>query len=228
METPLDMVSPRDRWEMVNTQVSARGLRNSRVISAMLEVPRERFVPPALVAHAYEDRPLPIGEGQTISQPYVVAWMADAANIDAGSRVLEIGTGSGYGAAVLAEIARKVISVERLASFVELARKRLAALGYDNVTIVEGDGSLGYADGAPYDAIVVTAGAPRAPEALLNQLAPGGRLVIPIGPREAQKLVRITRSSGSAKATFSTEVLGEVVFVPLLGSDAHKPGEPLS
>jgi len=172
-------------------------------------------VPANLAEYAYEDGPLPIGHGQTISQPYIVAVMTAAARVRPGDRVLEIGTGSGYGAAVLSEIAGEVYTVERIEGLADSARDRLAALGYANVHVRCGDGTLGWAEHAPYDAIIVTAGGPTVPPALLDQLKPGGRLVMPLGsePR-AQRLIRRTRTGPE---TYTQDDLEWVAFVPLIG-----------
>jgi len=181
----------------------------------MRRVPREAFVPPDFVRDTYADGPLPIGEGQTISQPYVVALMAEALKLSGGERVLEIGAGSGYAAAVLGELAAEVVAVERHESLASSAARRLAELGRGNVEVVLGDGSKGWPERAPYDAIVVAAGAPAVPEALREQLAVGGRLVIPVGPdRTLQELLRVRRLSSTE---YTQESLGGVRFVPLVG-----------
>ena len=204
------------RERMVDTQIAGRGVRDSSVLRAMRQIPREAFVPAHLVRYAYEDEPLPIGEGQTISQPYVVAVMTEALRLRPRDRVLEVGTGSGYAAAVLSLIAAEVYTIERLARLAESARRRLADLGHTNVHVREGDGSLGWIEHAPYDAIVVTAGGPEVPPALLQQLAVGGRLVMPVGstPR-AQRLVRVVRAGPDR---YDRESLEEVAFVPLIGA----------
>ena len=173
--------STHERDRMVAEQIAARGLDDVLVLDAMRAVPREDFVPGDLAEFAYEDGPLPIGHAQTISQPYIVAVMTAAARVRPGDRVLEIGTGSGYGAAVLSKIAGEVYTVERIEALADSARDRLAALGYGNVHVRCDDGTLGWAEHAPYDAIVVTAGGPTVPRALLDQLKPGGRLVMPLG-----------------------------------------------
>lgn len=206
-----------DQEQMVATQIEVRGITDPLVLEAMRAVPRERFVPAALARFAYEDRPLPIGEEQTISQPYIVAVMTQAAGLKPGARVLEIGTGSGYGAAVLSRVAAEVYTVERVGVLAEQARGRLARLGYDNVHVLEGDGTLGWAEHAPYDAIVVTAGGPRVPEALLSQLAAGGRLIMPVGSGSRyQRLVRVIRTGAQE---YRYEDLEEVAFVPLIGAE---------
>jgi len=202
---------------MVETQLEARGLHDERVLCAMREVPRDRFVPRELAAAAYEDRALPIAAGQTISQPYVVALMVEALALEGGERVLEVGTGSGYAAAVLSRIAPEVYTIERHVELAELASARLAALGYANCHVRIGDGTLGCPEAAPFDAILVSAGGPRVPPTLESQLAVGGRLVIPVGPaRGEQRLMRITRS---APDRLEREDLGEVQFVALVGAE---------
>ncbi len=211
-----------DRGHMVTTQIEARGITDPLVLEAMRAVPRERFVPAGLARFAHEDRPLPIGEEQTISQPYIVAVMMQAAELKPGTRVLEIGTGSGYGAAVLSRIAAEVYTVERVGVLAEQARTRLAELGYANVCVREGDGTLGWAEHAPYDAILVTAGGPRAPQTLLGQLAVGGRLIMPVGPCAGhQRLVRVTRTDAQE---YRYEDLEEVAFVPLIGAEGWTEG----
>jgi protein-L-isoaspartate(D-aspartate) O-methyltransferase len=204
------------RGRMVEEQIAARGIRHPAVLRAMRSVPREHFVPWPERAYAYDDAPLPIGEGQTISQPYVVALMAEALDPAATDRVLEIGTGSGYSAAVLAEIVAEVYTIERLEGLAAAAEARLAALGYRNVHVRCGDGTLGWPEHAPFDGVVVTAGGPEVPAPLLEQLAVGARLVMPVGhtPR-AQQLVRVTRRG---EADYDRVVLGEVAFVPLIGT----------
>jgi protein-L-isoaspartate(D-aspartate) O-methyltransferase len=201
---------------MVRDDLIGRGIKDAAVLQAMREVPREAFVAPELAVHAYEDHPLAIDAGQTISQPYIVAYMTEALELTATDRVLEIGTGSGYAAAVLSRIVTTVYSVERLAILVNNARQRLAELGYDNIVVHEGDGTCGWPEHAPYDAIVVTAGAPKLPEPLLEQLAIGGRLVIPVGPTSfLQMLVRVRRLGEN---DYRSEELCGVRFVPLIGA----------
>jgi len=202
----------RDR--MVGEQIEPRGVTDPRVLQAMRQVPRERFVDPDQADHAYEDRPLPIAEGQTISQPFIVALMLQAAGIKPSDRVLEIGSGSGYGAAVLSELAMRVWSIERHPKLARMAGSRIAELGRANVTVLRADGSNGWPPAAPFDAIIVTAGGPVIPEALKQQLSVGGRLIIPVGPYgEVQKLMKVTRASA---AEWIEEDLGAVQFVPLV------------
>jgi protein-L-isoaspartate(D-aspartate) O-methyltransferase len=198
---------------MVEVDLRRRGIQDERVLAAMGTVPRERFVPPALADHAYGDGALPLTEGQTISQPYVVAAMAEAAEVGPGDRVLEVGTGSGYGAAVLAACGATVVTIERHAALATSARAVLAEVAPE-VEVVEGDGSLGWPDGAPWDAIVVTAAAPKAPDALVDQLADGGRLVAPIGKKGHQRLLRLVRHGDDLEE----QDLGAVAFVPLVGA----------
>jgi protein-L-isoaspartate(D-aspartate) O-methyltransferase len=208
-----DVLRARDR--MVDVQIAGRGIRDSRVLAAMRRVPREEFVEPGLREFAYEDNPLPIAESQTISQPYIVALMLEAAEIGEDDRVLEVGAGSGYAAAVAAQIAREVCAIERHSSLVTQARERLRKLGYRNIELKHGDGTQGWPDGGAFDAILVAAGGAEVPPALKAQLKIGGRLVIPIGePDKAQELVKLTRHSAN---DFEEEHLGEVRFVPLVG-----------
>ena len=208
------------RRSMVEHQLRRRGIRDERVLSAMGRVAREAFVPPHLEDMAYEDGPLPIGEGQTISQPYVVALMAEAAEVGPEDRVLDVGTGSGYAAAVLALLAAEVLSVERIEALAEGARGRLRQQGCDRVEVRCGDGTKGWPEAAPFDAILVAAGAPAVPDALLDQLAPGGRLVAPVGPPGDQRLLRLRRrADGSIERTD----LGPVAFVPLIAGPGEGP-----
>jgi protein-L-isoaspartate(D-aspartate) O-methyltransferase len=210
-----------ERERMVQRQLRARGVEDERVLDAFREVPREVFVAPGLEDSAYTDAPLPIGESQTISQPFVVALMVEALRIRPGDRVLEVGAGSGYAAAILSRLASEVYAIERLPSLAREARERIERLGYENVKIRAGDGTLGWPEAAPFDAILVSAGGPDVPPALLDQLAPGGRMVIPVGTSREQELVRITKS---ADGRLRTESLGPVVFVPLIGQ--RPPGRP--
>jgi protein-L-isoaspartate(D-aspartate) O-methyltransferase len=208
------------RDEMVDDQIAAMGVRDARVLAAMRKVPRHEFVPEWLQDAAYIDGPLPIGEGQTISQPYIVAHMTEALLLKGGEHVLEIGTGCGYAAAVLAEIAADVVTVERLATLAAQARATLQRLGYRNIEVVVGDGTLGWSPSAPYDVIVVTAGGPSVPPSLRGQLRPGGRLVMPVGPdSHGQSLVRVTRGTDGEDRE---EHLSLVSFVPLIGAEGWK------
>jgi protein-L-isoaspartate(D-aspartate) O-methyltransferase len=205
-----------ERAKMVQLQLQRRGIADERVLDAFRRVPREAFLPEALAEHAYEDNPLPISEGQTISQPYVVALMAEAARIKPTDRVLEVGTGSGYAAAIFAELGKDVVTVERHASLAESASRALAS--YHNVTVVHGDGSRGVPERAPYDAVLVAAGAPSPPESLKEQLADGGRMVIPVSVDSHQDLKVIVRRGDG----FEEENLGAVRFVPLLGEEGWR------
>jgi protein-L-isoaspartate(D-aspartate) O-methyltransferase len=205
----------RERDEMVVRQLQARGIQDAHVLEAMRQVPRHRFVDAALVEHAHDDSPLPIGEHQTISQPFMVALMSEALQLHAESRVLEIGTGSGYQAAVLAAMGARVFTVERIPQLAARARAVLAELGLDpRVRVVEGDGTLGWPAAAPYDGIVVTAGAPQIPRPLLEQLALGGCLVLPMGEEDVQTLVRLRRGLQG----LTEEYLGDCRFVKLRGT----------
>ena len=204
------------RQRMVSEQLVRRDIIDPHVLAAFGSIARERFVPGELGGQAYDDAPLPIGAGQTISQPYVVAVTMQALQLRGHERVLEIGTGSGYAAAVLGTLAREVETVERIVELAAAAAERLAGLGFTNVHVHHGDGTLGWPPCAPYEAIAVAAGAPRPPRPLLEQLAPGGRLVLPHGDADHQRLVRITRRGPEQ---FEEEDLGEVRFVPLLGAE---------
>jgi protein-L-isoaspartate(D-aspartate) O-methyltransferase len=209
----LDLSHARNR--MVEVHLSRRGIHDREVLEAMREVPREAFVAPGFEEFAYEDGPLPIAEGQTISQPYIVALMIEMAKIGTGDHVLEVGTGSGYAAAVMSRIVERVYTIERHAGLAETARQRFQELGYDNIEVRTGDGTKGWPDAAPFDAILVAAGGPGAPLALQEQLDVGGRLVIPVGddPHD-QRLLKVTRTGA---ATYSEEDFGGVRFVPLIG-----------
>lgn len=205
-----------ERRAMVETQLRRRGIRDAKVLEAMFAVPRHEFVAPAYVHAAYEDRPLPIGEAETISQPYMVAAMTAAARIEPGDKVLEVGTGSGYQAAILAHLGAEVYTLDRNFQLVEAARQRLRRLGYSSVQVLWGDGSEGYSAAAPYQAILVTAGSPKAPQALLDQLADGGRLVIPVGDLMRQDLQLIFKHGEQ----IVTRLLDPCQFVPLIGKQA--------
>jgi protein-L-isoaspartate(D-aspartate) O-methyltransferase len=214
-------VSPKpdvDNWtalrQALATNLSRKGIADQRVLHAMAKVPRHVFVPEAEQDQAYADRPLPIGHGQTISQPYMVAAMTEALGLSGGESVLEVGTGSGYQAAVLSELAGRVISLERLPELADRARERLAENGFINVTVRVADGTEGAANDGLFDAIVVTAGGDRVPEPLLEQLAEGGRLVIPVGDRQIQTLMRYTKRNGKV----TEEALMGCMFVPLIGT----------
>jgi protein-L-isoaspartate(D-aspartate) O-methyltransferase len=199
---------------MVDSQIAGRGIRDRHVLEAMREVPREAFVAEGFEEFAYQDGALPIGAGQTISQPYIVALMTEAAALSPGDSVLEVGTGSGYAAAVMSRIARVVYSIERHSSLADGARVRLERLGYDNVVIHVGDGTRGWPEKAPFDAILVAAGGPEVPDTLKQQLAIGGRMVIPVASDEGQTLRKITRLE---ERRYDEEDLGGVAFVPLIG-----------
>ncbi len=206
------------RNKMVDRQIAARGVRSPAILDAMGSVPREAFVPADMQRLAYDDAPLPIGARQTISQPYIVALMLDALALEGTERVLDIGTGSGYAAALLGRLAAEVVSIERIEELAASARATLDKLGCKNVEIVHGDGSKGWPDRAPYDAIVVAASGPDVPESLKRQLSIGGRLVMPIGAsRDVQRLVRVTRRT---EDRYDMENLTSVRFVPLLGDEA--------
>lgn len=207
---------------MVERQIVARGIRDSLVLEAMLRVPRHRFVEEALWAQAYGDHPLPIGEKQTISQPYMVALMTEALMLTGGEKILEIGTGSGYQAAILAQIVSRVYSVERIASLARRARRILDEVGCRNVNIKLSDGTIGWEEEAPFDGIVVTAGSPRVPAHYLTQLAVGGRLIIPVGGLGSQVLKRIVRRG---LEEFQEEDLLDCRFVPLIGKDGWPESE---
>ena len=192
--------SSAERRAMIETQIRKRGVSAIRVLEAMAVVPRHKFVPPQFRNEAYADKPLPIGEGQTISQPYMVAAMTEALELTGNERVLEIGTGSGYQAAVLSLLVSQVLSVENHTSLALAAQERLASLGYANVHVHNGDGSAGFSDAAPYDAILVTAGAPAIPGVFASQLREGGRVVIPVGDRDTQELVRARMENGKLRS----------------------------
>lgn len=198
---------------MVEHQLRRRGITAERVLQVMERVPRHRFLPRPDDPGAYGDYPLPIGDGQTISQPYMVAIMTEALQLEGDEKVLEIGAGSGYQAAILSELAREVYSVERFPTLAQRARETLAELGYDNVTVVVADGSRGYPEHAPYDRIIVTAAAPKIADPWTEQLAEGGVLLAPVGDRWGQTLLRVTRREGKLEQ----ENFGGCVFVPLIG-----------
>ena len=213
---------PLARRRRLQEQLSPRGIEDQRVLAAMARVPRHLVVPEALWHQAYSDCPLPIGHGQTISQPYIVALMTEALALKGKEKVLEIGTGSGYQAAVLAELAQRVFSVERVSELALKARRTLDKLGYGNVLIRVGDGTQGWPERAPFDAIIVTAGAPQVPKALLEQLKEGGRMVIPVGGEEGQELLRIVKAEGR----YPKQDLGGCRFVKLIGEHGWRAEFP--
>jgi protein-L-isoaspartate(D-aspartate) O-methyltransferase len=208
------------RRSMVESQLRARGIRDERVLAAMLSVPRHEFVPEEYREQAYEDHPVPIGEGQTLSQPYVVAVMLEALALNPADTVLEVGTGSGYQTALLAELTKQVYSVERHASLARAAQAILARLGCANVEVLVGDGSNGLPERAPLDAIIVSAAAPQIPHPLFEQLREGGRMVIPVGPAHAQELQLVRKQAGKAVVA----ILEGCRFVPLIGSEGYLSG----
>ncbi len=214
----------RARERMVHQQLELRDIRDAGVLAAMRKIPRQEFIPEESRQHAYADAPLPIGVSQTISQPYIVALMTQLLELEPTDTVLEIGTGSGYQAAILAELTKQVYSLERLDTLGDRARDVLGRLGYTNVTVLERDGSLGLPEHAPYDAIIVTAAAPSAPQALKEQLADSGRLVVPVGGRQGQMLERWTREG----ERISVEEMVPVAFVPLVGDQGWDVPLPLA
>ncbi|HEY5532105.1 MAG TPA: protein-L-isoaspartate(D-aspartate) O-methyltransferase [Candidatus Anoxymicrobiaceae bacterium] len=207
------------RDEMVEHQIKARGVHDPRVLEAMRRIPRHLFVPEPNKPRAYEDKPLPVGEGQTISQPYIVGWMTELLRLDGHETVLEIGTGTGYQAAILGILARKVYTMERLEPLAKSARRRLEKLGFKNIEVTVGDGSKGFPEHAPYHGIIVTAGSPQVPQALVEQLADGGRLVIPVGTSSMQMLTIVEKHGD----TISSTEKGSCVFVPLVGKYGWRP-----
>ena len=204
------------RHKMVHEQIQNRGIHNPHVLEVMRKVPRHQFVEPAFLGQAYEDRALPIDCNQTISQPYIVAFMISALAVRRSDKVLEVGTGTGYQTALLAELAGYVVSVERLQSLAESAENRLTKLGYSNVNVVLADEKLGWRREAPYDAIIVAAAAPKLVRTFMDLREDGGRLMIPVGSLENQQLIRVTRSG----ETFAVDTMGACRFVPLIGDDA--------
>ena len=206
------------RERMVKTQLIPRGINDKRVLGAMGKIPRDRFIEEALKGEAYNDHPLPIGHKQTISQPYIVALMTEALELTGNERTLEIGTGSGYQTAILAELSEKVYTVERIKSLLVKSRNILAELGYNNILFKAFDGTLGWKEYEPYDAIIVTAGAPNVPQPLLDQLAEGGRLIIPVGNRFSQELIKMTKKRGR----YIQKNLGGCRFVDLIGVHGWK------
>ncbi|HEV8407611.1 MAG TPA: protein-L-isoaspartate(D-aspartate) O-methyltransferase [Sphingomicrobium sp.] len=209
-----------EREAMVDRQLRSRGIKDRHILDAFLKVPREAFVSPEYAKLAYGDHPLPIEAGQTISQPYIVALMIQAAGIGPGDKVLEVGAGSGYAAAIISRIAGEVFAIERQHELVEVARERIDELGYDNVEILEGDGTRGCPDQAPFDAILAAASGSHVPNALLDQVAEGGCIVMPLGsPGWVQELVKVTKASDGS---LERENLGGVRFVPLIGEEGWK------
>jgi len=203
------------RRRMVDQQLKRRGIRDSRVLEAMTRIPRHFFVDEAQAAQAYLDSPLPIGYGQTISQPFIVAVMVEALRLQPTDRVLEIGSGSGYQTAVVASLAAEVVAVERVEPLFHKGRENLARLGFQNIHLILDDGTLGWPALAPYEAVIVAAGGPRVPQPLIDQLAPGGRLIVPVGPtKTSQKLTLVTKDRTGA---LSREILGDCRFVALVG-----------
>jgi len=205
----------RARWRMVEEQIIQKGIRDHRVLEAVHEIPRHTFVPERETRWAYIDAPIPVGWGQTISQPYIVALMTEALELQGQEKVLEIGTGSGYQAAILSRLAARVYSIERIEGLACRAKETLDELGIFNVTVTHGNGSIGLPEEAPYDAIIVTAAAPDIPKPLIEQLADGGRLVLPVGERDSQTLTKITKTG----QTIQRANLGLCVFVPLIGRE---------
>ena len=202
-----------ERKAMVERQIAARGIHDPGVLAAMLEIPRHLFIPPPYDHAAYDDNPLPIGSGQTISQPYIVALMTELLHPEATDNMLEIGAGSGYQAAVLSRLVRRLTTIERITTVANQARTNLKSLGIDNVIVIEGDGTLGYPGNAPYDGIIISAATPDVPQPLIGQLADGGTLVAPVGGHDIQDLITIHRQGRS----FRRESRGGVRFVPLIG-----------
>jgi len=207
-----------ERARMVEHQIAARGVRDPRVLAAMREVPRHLFVPETIQSAAYQDRPLPIGSGQTISQPYIVALMTALLEPSPGDTVLEIGAGSGYQAAILGTLVTRVITIERLPEIAAAARERLQQLGISNVEVEVGDGTMGFPSRAPYQGILITAATPEVPAPLLAQLADGGRLVAPVGARDVQELIRVRKQGDQVVREYH----GGVCFVPLIGEFGWK------
>lgn len=211
----------KQRKKMVDAQIRSRGIRDARVLRAMEKIPRHLFVDEGLIDQAYNDSPLPIGEKQTISQPYIVALMTEALELAGREKVLELGTGSGYQAAILAELADRVFTIERIASLAQKARRLLESLNYYNAVIRVGDGTYGWREESPFDAILVAAGSPSIPRTLVEQLAVGGRLVIPVGGRYTQNLIKLTRLSENPDDV-RQEDLGGCRFVSLIGEHGWK------
>jgi protein-L-isoaspartate(D-aspartate) O-methyltransferase len=205
---------------MVERQIAARGIKDPRILAAMQQIPRHIFIPPPYDRSAYDDNPLPIGNGQTISQPYIVALMTELLDPKPGDRILEIGAGSGYQAAILSMLAAQVITIERIPTVADLARLNLEILGISNATVIVGDGTLGHPADSPYNGIIITAATPQIPEPLLDQLHDGGQLVAPVGDREIQELARIKKTGDRFVETRH----GSVRFVPLIGAYGWEEG----
>jgi len=205
--------------QMVKTQLIPRGITDERVIAAMKKVPRHLFVPEAIQHMAYDDMALSIGEGQTISQPYMVAVMTELLDLKGNEKVLEIGTGSGYQAAILAELSSKVYTVERIAELARSAQEKLTSIGYRNIEVKVSDGTLGWPEKSPFDRIIVTAGSPKIPEPFMEQLADGGIILAPVGDRFSQQLLKVRKTKGTLKEEYHTPC----VFVPLIGEYGWKP-----
>ena len=203
------------REHMVESQIMNRGILNEKLLNIMKKVPRHVFVPGSLKPSAYDDNPIPIGYGQTISQPYMVALMTDLLELKGDEKVLEIGAGSGYQAAILSGLAKSLVTVERVKELADRTKKLLKHEGYDNVLVVHGDGTKGYEKEAPYDAVMITAATPKIPKDLFGQLADGGRLVAPVGPRYHQELIRVKKIENKLKK----EYFGGCIFVPLIPDD---------
>lgn len=209
-----------ERETMLRDHIAARGVQDKAVLTALGHVARENFLPTHLADLAYEDRPQPIGQGQTISQPYIVALMVEALRLKAGEKVLEVGTGSGYAAAILAEMGADVYTIERILELATLATKNLRDAGYEQVHVRQGDGSLGWVEESPFDAILVSAGGPSVPKSLREQLRIGGRLVMPVGPKEtSQRLIQVMRST---ETDYHHRDITGVRFVPLIGSEGWR------
>jgi protein-L-isoaspartate(D-aspartate) O-methyltransferase len=204
-----------ERADMISTQLVRRGIVDRRVLEAIDQTPRHLFVPEELEPQAYDDNPLHIGDGQTISQPYIVAFMTEMLDLRPEDKVLEIGTGSGYQAAILASLVREVITIERVEDLARRAQRRLERLGYHNVRVVSADGTCGYAEAAPFDAIMVTAASPRVPPSLRDQLAVGGKLICPVGTRQSQRLVKLIRTPKGERQEDGIQC----IFVPLIGAE---------
>jgi protein-L-isoaspartate(D-aspartate) O-methyltransferase len=216
----MDILEVKKR-SMIDSQLKSRGISSLEVLRAMSVVPREKFVSSEFIEAAYNDGPLSIGSGQSISQPYMVAMMTEALMLRKNDKVLEIGTGSGYQAAVLQEISSHIYSIEKICSLAENAKTLLGSLGYSDIVIKVGDGTLGWPEEAPFDAIIVTSGSPSVPETLMSQLADNGRMIIPVGSMTHQRIIRITRTEGN----FNKEELLSCVFVPLIGEHGWRESE---